>query len=276
MALDDRGDRVELTFANGTSALVDVLLGADGIHSTVRALVFGEERPRFTGCAAYRGLVPANRLAQLELEVTTQIWMGPRGHFVHYFVRSQRLVNFVAVVEQDSWTRESWTDRGDVSDALSAFAGWQPQLHEILGSVDEMFIWALFDRAPLPYWSMGRVTLLGDACHPMLPFMAQGAAQALEDGAALTSCLTQDRARPIEDSLRLYETVRKPRASRIQSLSEVNKTRFHLPDGRAQRERDEQMASGATDFSIQAVKWIYAHDASALVAPTAGITGAGP
>jgi salicylate hydroxylase len=276
VALDDRGDRVEVLFADSTTAAVDLVLGADGIHSTVRDLVFGEERPRFTGCAAYRGLVPAERLAHLELEVATQIWMGPHRHFVHYFVRNQRLVNFVAVVEQDSWTRESWTDPGDVADALSAFAGWHPQLHEILGSVDETFIWALFDRPPLPHWSSGRVTLLGDACHPMLPFMAQGAAQALEDGAALTSCLTQDRAMPIQESLRLYETVRKPRASRLQSLSEVNKTRFHLPDGPAQRERDQQMASGATDFSIQAVKWIYAHDASALFAPRAGITGAGP
>jgi salicylate hydroxylase len=236
----------------------------------VRGLIFGEQAPRFTGCVAYRGLVPAERLSHLELEVTTQMWMGPGGHVVHYFVRDQQLVNFVAVVEQDSWTRESWTDRGNVADALSAFAGWHPQIHEILESVDETFIWALFDRAPLPQWSSGRVTLLGDACHPMLPFMAQGAAQALEDSAALTSCLRQRRASSIEESLRLYESVRKPRASRVQSLSEANKTRFHLPDGPAQRERDQQMARGGTDFSIKAVHWIYAHDASLLAASAAG------
>ena len=187
IALADRGDHVDMMFENGATAEVDVLVGADGIHSTVRGLVFGEERPRFTGCAAYRGLVPAERLAQLDLEATTQIWMGPDRHFVHYFVRDRRLVNFVAVVEQDSWTRESWTDRGHAADALAAFAGWHPQVQKILQSVDETFIWALFDRAPLPQWSSGRVALLGDACHPMLPFMAQGAAQALEDGAALTS-----------------------------------------------------------------------------------------
>ena len=264
VALSERGDRVEATFENGKTAAFDVLVGADGIHSTVRSILFGAERPRFTGCTAYRGLVPFERLAHLDLEVTAQIWLGPGGHFVHYFVRNRRLVNFVAVVEQDSWTRESWTDRGDVADALAAFAGWHPQLHEILRSVDETFIWALFDRAPLPRWSCGRVTLLGDACHPMLPFMAQGAAQALEDGAALTSCLTQPEDRSIPESLLLYETVRKPRASRLQSLSEVNQTRWHLPDGAAQRERDEQMAGGAADFSISAVDWIYAHDASAL------------
>lgn len=273
VALADRGDRVEVTFENGTTAAVDVLVGADGIHSTVRGLMFGEERPRFTGCAAYRGLVPAERLAQLDLEVTTQMWLGPGGHFVHYFVRNEQLVNFVAVVEQDSWTRESWTDRGDVADALGALAGWHPQLREIVRAVDETFIWALFDRAPLPRWSSGRVTLLGDACHPMLPFMAQGAAQALEDGAALTSCLTQGEAGSIEESLRFYETVRKPRASRLQGLSEANKARFHLPDGRAQRERDEQMARGGTDFSIKAVEWIYAHDASVLVASATANAG---
>jgi salicylate hydroxylase len=270
VALADRGDCVDLMFENGATAAVDVLVGADGIHSTVRGLVFGAERPRFTGCAAYRGLVPADVLAPLDLEVTTQVWMGPGRHFVHYFVRNQRLVNFVAVVEQDRWTRESWTDRGNVADALSAFAGWHPQVHEILQSVTETFIWALCDRAPLPQWSSGRVTLLGDACHPMLPFMAQGAAQALEDGAALTSCLAQRRGTPIQESLRLYEAARKPRASRVQTLSAVNKTRFHLPDGPGQRARDEQMAAGGTDFSFKAVDWIYGHDASVLPAPTAG------
>jgi salicylate hydroxylase len=269
VTLAERRDRVEATFENGLTAAFDVLVGADGIHSTVRGILFGPERPRFTGCTAYRGLVPVARLAHLDLEVTAQIWLGPGGHFIHYFVRDRQLVNFVAVADQDSWTRESWTDRGDVADALAAFAGWHPQLHEILRSVDETFIWALFDRAPLPRWSSGRVTLLGDACHPMLPFMAQGAAQALEDGAALTSCLTQREDRSIPESLRLYESVRKPRASRLQGLSEVNKTRWHLPDGAAQRERDEQMAGGGTDFSIKAVEWIYAHDASVLAPPDA-------
>jgi salicylate hydroxylase len=269
LGLVDRGDRVEATFANGTTTEADLLVGADGIHSTVRELLFGPEDPVFTGCAAYRGLVPAERLRHLDLEVTAQIWMGPEAHFVHYFVQNRRLVNFVAIIEQDSWTRESWTDPGDPADAIAAFDGWHPQLHEILRAVDETFIWALFDRPPLPQWSRGRVTLLGDACHPMLPFMAQGAAQALEDGATLTACLTQGP--DIPEALRLYETRRQPRASRIQAMSTENKTRFHLPDGPEQRERDERMASGSTDFAIRAVEWIYAHDAAAIgeSAPTA-------
>ena len=191
--LTDRGDHVEARFANGARVTVDVLVGADGIHSVVRRALFGPEEPHFTGCVAYRGLVPAERLRDLELEVTAQVWMGPGRHFVHYFVSQRRLVNFVAIIEQDTWTRESWTERGDVADALRAFEGWHPQVRTILGSVDETFIWGLFDRQPLERWSAGRVTLLGDACHPMVPFMAQGAAQAIEDGATLTACLARSR-----------------------------------------------------------------------------------
>ena len=175
--------------------------------------------------------------------------MGPGSHFVQYFVQGGRLVNFVAIIERDTWTRESWTDRGEVADAVAAFAGWHPQVRAILGSVDSTFIWALFDRPPLPHWSAGRVTLLGDACHAMLPFMAQGAAQAMEDGAALTACLTREADIPA--ALRRYEEIRLPRASRIQAMSATNKTRFHLPDGPEQQERDALMESGSTDWAVE-------------------------
>jgi salicylate hydroxylase len=262
--LTDHGDRVEVRFADGSSTEVDVLVGADGIHSVVRGLLFGPQHPRFTGCVAYRGLVPAERLAHLDLETTAQIFMGPGKHFVHYYVSARRLVNFVAVVERDEWTGESWTDRGKVADALAAFEGWHPQVREILGSVDETFVWALFDRAPLERWSLGRVTLLGDACHAMLPFMAQGAAQAVEDGATLAACLaavTEPTA--VADALRRYERLRLPRASRLQAISGDNKTRFHLPDGPEQEQRDAQMVAGAS-WTLNAVGWLYDHDAFAL------------
>ena len=131
----------------------------------------------------------------------------------------------------------------------------------IIGSADETFIWALFDRRPMARWSVGRVTLLGDACHAMLPFMAQGAAQAIEDGATLARCLPQTAAGNVPEALRRYEALRLPRASRVQRLSEVNKTRFHLPDGPAQQARDAEMAGGTTDFSVKAVAWLYGYDA---------------
>ena len=263
-ALVDHGDRVEAEFANGERVSVDALIGADGIHSTVRSAVFGPENPHFTGCVAYRGLVPADRLDHLKLEVTAQVWMGPGKHFVHYFVQRKRLVNFVAIIDQDTWTRESWTDRGNVADALAAFEGWHPQVRGILRAVDETFVWALFDRQPMSRWSIGRVTLLGDACHAMLPFMAQGAAQAIEDGATLAACLSSIGTQHVPEALSRYERLRLPRASHVQGLSEANKRRFHLPNGPDQSERDAQMARGATDWSLDAVAWLYGHDADTI------------
>ena len=230
VGLVDHGDAVEADFENGKSVLVDALVGADGIHSTVQRILFGPRSAHFTGCAAYRGLIPAERLSDLDLEVTCDVWMGPGRHFVHYFVRNKQLVNFATAVEQDSWTGESWIDKVDVATALAEFEGWHPQVRAIIAAVDETFIWALFDRPPLKRWSVGRTTLLGDACHPMLPFMAQGAAQAIEDGATLTACLVGTSRADVPTALHHYEQIRLPRASRVQALSAANKTRFHLPD----------------------------------------------
>jgi salicylate hydroxylase len=259
----DLGDRVELTFANGARAEASVLVGADGIHSTVRAALFGPEQPRFAGCTAYRGLVPAERLAHLGLEVAAHNWMGPGGHFVHYFVAGGRLMNFVAIKERETWTRESWTDRGEVAEALAVFEGWHPTVRAIIGAADETFLWALFDRLPLARWSVGRVTLLGDACHAMLPFMAQGAAQAIEDGAALATCLMQVGADGISAALARYEALRLPRVTRVQEMSRANKMRYHLPDGPEQQARDASLALRG-DRTIPVIGWLYAHDASAL------------
>jgi salicylate hydroxylase len=261
-AMVDHEDYVEAMFENGTHISVDALVGADGIHSVVRDVLFGPEKPHFTGCVAYRGLLPASRLSHLDLEVTFQVWMGPGKHFVHYYVQNRQLVNWVVAIEQDSWTRESWTDRGEVADVLAAHEGWNPQVRGILEAANETFIWALFDRSPMARWSVGRVTLLGDACHAMLPFMAQGAAQAIEDGATLAACLSQTSAQDVADALRRYEALRLPRASRVQGLSEINKKRFHLPDGPAQQARDAEMARGTTDFSPKAVAWLYGYDAA--------------
>ena len=224
IAFTDHGDCVEAEFENGERVAADAVIGADGIHSTVRRLLFGPANPRFTGCAAYRGLVPVARVKHLNVEVTTQIWMGPGKHVVAYYVAGQRFVNLVGIIEQDSWTGESWTDRGDVKDLRAAFADWDPKLRAIIETMEETFIWGLFDRAPLPRWSAGRATLLGDACHPMLPFMAQGAAQALEDGASLTACLASSGDVP--GALARYERIRLPRTSHIQGMATNNKTRF--------------------------------------------------
>jgi salicylate hydroxylase len=260
----DKGDRVEAAFANGARVTADVLVGADGIHSTVRAALLGEEAPRFAGCVAYRGLVPVERIADLELEIGSQSWLGPGGHLVHYFVSRGRLLNFVGWTEHDTWNREDWTDRATIARALAAFDGWHPQIGRIIAAADTCFVWALFDREPLPRWSIGRTTLLGDACHPMYPFMGQGAAQAIEDGAALAACLVGGGADPAE-ALQRYERLRRPRVTRLQEMSRANKIRFHLPDGPAQEARDAEWAR-AGDRSPEALRWLYAFDAGELPA----------
>jgi salicylate hydroxylase len=201
--------------------------------------------------------------------------MGPGGHFVHYFVSGGRYLNFVAVIEQAAWQRESWNDRGDVAEALQYYTGWHPQLHEILRAVDDIYKWALFDRNPLPAWTLGRVALLGDACHPMLPYMAQGAAQAIEDGAVLAACLRRVPDVSVEEALKRYEAIRKPRASEIQALARRNAETFHLRDGPEQQARDGRMAAHAGGRDMAAVsparRMIFAYDA--LQEPVGAATG---
>jgi len=263
VGLSDKGDRIEAWFENSVRMTADVVIGADGINSTVRAALLGEEAPRFAGCVAYRGLVPVERIADLGLELGSQSWVGPGGHFVHYFVSRGRLLNFVGWTEHDTWSREDWTDRATIGRALQAFAGWHPQLRRIIGAADTCFIWALFDREPLPRWSIGRITLLGDACHPMYPFMGQGAAQAMEDGATLAACLSAAGGGVPDVALRRYEELRRPRVTRLQEMSRANKTRFHLPDGPAQEARDAEWAR-AGDRSPDALRWLYEFDATEL------------
>jgi salicylate hydroxylase len=257
----DRGDGVEAKFADGNRIVTDILVGADGIHSTVRTLLFGAEEPNFAGCVAYRGLVPVERIADLGLERGNHSWLGPGGHLVHYFVSGGRLLNFVGWTEHDTWNREDWTDRATIERALVAFAGWHPQVRRIISEADTCFIWALFDRDPLPKWSAGRVTLLGDACHPMYPFMAQGAAQAIEDGACLAALLAKG-GDPVE-TLRRYEQTRLPRVTRLQQMSRANKHRYHMQDGPEQIERDAAMVANR-ERSPETMQWLFGFDASVV------------
>jgi salicylate hydroxylase len=260
IGLEEKASRVTARFDNGAAVEADLVIGADGIHSRVRTLLFGPEKPRFTGCVAWRGMVPAERIAHLDIEVASHNWMGHNAHCVHYWVSSGRMMNVVCCVEHGDWTEEGWTTPGKVADVLARYEGWHPIVRGLIANFAETFIWALHDRLPLERWSEGRVTLLGDACHAMMPMMAQGAAQSVEDGAALAALL---KAMPgdIAGALARYEALRKPRATRLQEMSAGNRARFHLPDGPEQQKRDDLMKNEG-DRSLDRIAWLYEHDAS--------------
>jgi salicylate hydroxylase len=222
----------------------------------VRRAILGEAEARFTGHVAFRGLIPAQRVAGLPIGRTSTVRMGPGRHFVHYFVSAGRLLNVVCVIQEDSWTRESWTDRGDPAELRAAFAGWDPVVRAMIDQLDAPLKWALFDRLPFERWSKGAVTLLGDACHPMLPSGAQGAAQAIEDAAVLAACLRDDPDVPA--ALARYEALRHERTARVQTISRDNGNRFHLPDGPEQQARDVAIASS---YGLSPdIDWLYGFD----------------
>jgi salicylate hydroxylase len=219
-----------LMLATGETIAADLVVGADGIRSTVRAALFGREDARFTGNVAWRGLVAARALDGAGVRPVAALWMGPGAHFVHYYVRAGELVNFVGVVERNDWLDESWTARGEKRELLRDFSGWHPTVRAIVAAADEdaCFRWALFDRNPLPRWSRDATTLVGDACHPPLPFMAQGACMAIEDAAVLAECVSTGSASKLADALARYERLRRPRTAEIQLGSRRNRELYHL------------------------------------------------
>jgi len=242
--------------AGGRSWEGALLVGADGIHSAVRSALFGPEKPSFTGNVAWRGLVPAERLPAGLVRPVAGVWWGPGKHFVHYYVRRGALVNCVCVVEKAGWKVESWTERGHHAELARDFAGWHEPIQRLIDNMDpdSCYRWALFDRPPMPRWSQGRVTLLGDACHPTLPFMAQGAAMAIEDGAVLARCLA---AGPdVAESLRRYESLRRARTARVQAGSRRNARVFHLT-GIGAWLRNRAVARAGT----QVMDFLYRYDA---------------
>ena len=218
-------DAVEVRLADGRQISGDVLIGADGIHSPVREQMLGTEKPIFTGNVAWRAVVPIAALGAHAPRPTACAWMGPGKHCVTYCLRRGTLANFVGVVERDDWTTESWTERGTREEALTDFADWHPTITRLLGEADTLYRWALFDRAPLPRWVDGRVAVLGDAAHPMLPFMAQGAAMAVEDAWVVAREVTQ-KISPAR-GLEAYQHLRQTRASRVQAASRANAKTFH-------------------------------------------------
>ena len=213
----------------GPEHAAEIVVGADGIRSRLRADWLEGQSPRFTGHVAWRGLVDAARLGAPGLAEVARVTVGPRRHLVTYPLRGGRQVNFVAVEERASWTAEGWMEADDPANLRRAFADWGGPAADLLEGVEETFLWGLFDHPPLPRWVTGRIALLGDACHPMLPYLAQGATMALEDAWVLAAEL--DVAETPERGLLAYEARRAPRAGRVQRASARNGRIFHLRPG---------------------------------------------
>jgi salicylate hydroxylase len=256
---DQTDGRASLHFADGR-ATGRVVVGADGIHSVVRRTLFGDSRPSFTGYVAWRGLVPSRLLPPELVRPVMTTWVGPGGHIVHYLLRRGELFNFVAVVERSDWTTESWTQAGSPDQCAADFAGWHEDVLTVITRSTSLNKWALMSREPMERWSTGRCTLLGDACHPTLPFLAQGANMAIEDAAVMARCLADiDDA---EEALARYEALRIERTSEIVRKSADNGRRTH---NQVLSRSEDAEAYIAAEWSRDKVEprydWLYRYDA---------------
>jgi salicylate hydroxylase/6-hydroxynicotinate 3-monooxygenase len=251
--LDQAQGQVTLSFADGTNATADAVVGADGVHSTVRDLVVGPDEPIHRGRIAYRAVFPASLMGGFDIGRSRTKWWGTDRHIVIYYTNNAKSeVYFVtSVPESAEWmTRESWSAKGDVKELREAYEGFHRDVRNVLEACPDCHKWAILEREPLPRWSDGRVVLLGDACHPMTPYMAQGAATSIEDAAVLARCIEAVEGDDLEGAFRRYEAHRKPRTSLVQAISSAN----------------TWMKEGKSDTS-----WLYGYDAwnAPLDAPAA-------
>jgi len=205
----------------------DALIAADGVHSAIRQALFGPDKPTFTGNIAWRGIVPMEKLPGHMARLVGTNWIGPGGHIVHYPLRGGRLMNFVGLRERADWKVESWSTKGTTEEVLADFSGWNEDVQTLIRNLATPYKWAMMVREPMPKWSVGRVTLLGDACHSMLPMLAQGAVMAIEDGYILARCLAEVPDAPA--ALSRYEAARRERTRRVVEGSAANAQRFHNP-----------------------------------------------
>ena len=259
---DAEGVKVEIE--NGEAVRGDILIGADGVHSRIRRAMFGESNAQFTGCVAWRGLVSRDNLpSHLNANLGTN-WVGPGAHVIHYPLREGKLINFVGIIERSDWQVESWTEKGSVEECLNDFRNWHDDVQLLIKGIDQPYKWALLSRQPMENWTLGRATLLGDACHPTLPFLAQGAVMALEDGVVLARCLAAHRNDPATGLLR-YQALRLERTSRIVRGSAANGERFHNSLLADAAEASRYVSTEWNEDSVrQRYEWLFSYDATAV------------
>lgn len=251
----ERADSISLDLADGTSVTGDVLVGADGIRSAVRMQIVGPDQPVYTGDIAWRAVVPADRLPAGLIDVVSTVWCGPGRHAVTYYLRAGRLLNFVGLVERERGEEESWTLRRPWAELKADYAGWHPAIQALIDAVDRdaCFRWALNNRVPVSNWSTARATLMGDAAHPTLPYMASGAVMAIEDAAVLARCL--DGGEPVPAALQRYQRNRLERTARVVNGSTAARSLYRIPDLAAMR-----AAFHEQNLDKSRSEWLYNYD----------------
>jgi salicylate hydroxylase len=243
VGFDQNDHAAKLTFANGKAIEIDVVIAADGLHSTLQKHVVEPSPPEYSGSRAYRGLLPMEKLPGWRKEAH-QIWMGDGKHFMVFPVRSGQLVNYVGFVPTPDQTVESWSAPGDRDELAASFEGWDPRVTTLLEKIENCFWWGLYDRKPLRIWTNGRLTLLGDAAHAMLPHLGQGANQAIEDGVALGAILENREPAEVPVALQHYEAFRRERTEMIQAEARKNGLRYDSRSGSLEQ-RDREIANSA-------------------------------
>lgn len=264
--VSENGDKSIAHFSDGSSYKADLIVGADGIRSPVRQSLWGDDDPAFTGHMCWRALVPVDQHPLPFVGPDAAFWMGPNAHVVSYYVKGGKAVNIVAVKETADWVEESWTERSSTEELLTAYQGWHSDLIRLFEMTDptQTFKWGLFDRNPMTRWSTKHCTLLGDAAHPMLPFLSQGAAMAIEDAYVLAESLDHF-SNDMSAALSAYEAERIPRTSDVLLGARERGRSYHLSTPEELRKRNEAFREAKKKdpnaVGIRA-EWIYNYDAT--------------
>jgi salicylate hydroxylase len=264
VTVGSQAGHADATFADDSTVRAAYVIGADGIHSTVRVCLFGPSKPIFTGCIAWRGLIPMEKLPSRLARMVGTNWLGPRGNVLHYPVRRGEIMNFVSTSEREDWKIESWATVGTNAELRNDFRDWHPDVQVMIDQIETPYKWALMIREPMPAWSKGRVTLLGDACHPTLPFLGQGGVMAIEDGYVLAACLDKYFTAP-ELALARYEAIRRERTAMVVRKASENKASAFAP-ALADKERvAEEVAREWQQVRLrERMEWLYNYDATAI------------
>jgi salicylate hydroxylase len=258
---EDHSGTVTLYLSDGERVTGDALVGADGVHSVIRAQLFGGNPTSFTGCMAWRGLIPVDRLPPRFARNVGVNWVGPGGHVINYLLRRGEIFNFVGIVERGDWRVESWTEKGTREECAADFSGWHQDIHELIRNIEQPYKWALLGREPLGRCSVGRVTLVGDAAHPTLPMLAQGANMAIEDGMVLACSLSAHDG--VEPALARYDRARGGRTAKLVRGANDMAKRFHNPAlANAAGAKAYVDAQWSEETVKQRYDWIFEYDAT--------------